>query len=136
MDTETREKIVSAFGAHLEAKTLQFGRESDLPYPKELIRQALAEAIVYETNPKLMEAMESCFLFLEDFVSDEDFIIVQRYEHLLAQRHQLLKAEGAEVGAFAKEMADALSPMLAIMDRSLSLKNTGMQQLAKLRALR
>jgi hypothetical protein len=136
MDAQTRDKVVSAFGAHLEAKKLQFARESDLPFPKEVIRQALAEAIVYETNPRLVEAIESCFLFLEDFVSDEEFIVVQRYEHLLAQRHQLLKAEGAEVRAIAKEMADALSSMTEILDRTLALKKTRMQQLTKLRALR
>ena len=136
MDTEYRDKIISAYGMHLEAKKSAFGRESDLPYPKNLIRQALVEELATETNPKLIEVTEACFLCLEDFVSDDEYILVQRYECLLAQRDSILKSDGTKVMAFANDMADASTPMLAIMDRSVAHKKERMQQLAAIRAQR
>ncbi len=136
MDAKARIEIISAFGAHLEAEKSTFGRESELPYPKELIREALVEEMVSPTTPKLVDAMESVFLLLEDFVSDEDYVIVQRFESVLSQRGQLLNAEGAAFTKLAKETADAFDPMRAIMDRCLSLKTARMQQLSEIRALR
>lgn len=137
MDTEYRDRIISAYGMHLEATKSKsaFGRESDLPYPKNLIRQALAEELAFETIPELIEVTEAAFLSLEDFISDDDYLLVQRFEVLLAQRDNILKSEGDEVIAFANEMTDALSPAMAIMDRSLSQKRERMEQLVKIRAL-
>ncbi len=136
MDAEARIEIISAFGAHLEARKSAFGRESELPYPKELIRQALAEELTSPNMPKLIDAMESGFLLLEDFVSDPDYAVVQRYESVLAKRGELLNTERDAVRNFAKEATDASDPMLAIMDRCLSQKTARMQQLTKMRAIR
>ena len=136
MDAEVRFKIISAFGAHLEAMKSVLGCESKLPYPKELIRQALAEELASPTMPKLVDAMESSFLSLEDFVSDQEYAVVQRHERLLAQRGQLQNADGAVVKNYAKEAADALGAMLPIVDRCTSQKAARIQQLAQIRALR
>lgn len=137
MDAAIRIEIISAFGAHLETKKSVFGRESELPYPKELIRQALAEELVCPTMPELVDVMEGGFLHLEEFVSDEESDIAQRYEQVLA-RGQLLKQSSDSVAAsdLAKETLEVSGPMLAVMKRTSSLQEARQQQLLKMRALR
>ena len=80
--------------------------------------------------------MEACFLFLEDFVSDEEYALAQGYDSLLAKRGQLINADSAAFLSYAKEMLTFEKPMQAIRDRCLSLQKVRMEQLNEIRALR
>jgi hypothetical protein len=137
MDAATRIEIISAFGQHLEARKSNFGRESELPYPKELVRQALSEELIRPTMPELIDAMEVGFVLLESFVSDAEYAVVQRFEQVVAQG-QLLKQSGDinATDAFVKEAKAASDPMLTIMKRTSSLEEARRQQLLKMRTLR
>lgn len=137
MDAAIRHKIISAFGAHLETRKSVFGCESELPYPKEIVRQALAEELVGPTTPELVDAMEGFFLLLEDFVSDEEAAVAHRYDLFLARGLRLKQSGDIEAaGDLAREGTEVSGPYLALQNRTLLLVKARQQQLLKMRALR
>ncbi len=73
MDVSLRQEIISAYGRLLQKKSslLPLGRESDLPFPKDLIRQAIAEELAEKQNEKLRHALKVAFAALESFVPAE-----------------------------------------------------------------
>lgn len=81
MDVNQRILIISAFGDVLENRKLPHGRESDLPFPKELIREALSQELLNPTYPEMLNAIEVGFLELEHFLPDEEYQIVEKWEH-------------------------------------------------------
>ncbi len=137
MDADTRIAIISAFGAHLEQKKMQFGRETELPYPKELIRQALAEELVVPTMPQLVNAMEAAFLHLEDYVSDHEYEIARLYEEVLSRGQRLKDPTNAAAAVdLANGIGKVSGPMLELMKRTSNIQSSRHSQLLKLRALR
>jgi len=137
MDPRQRIEIISAFGAVLEKGKSLVGRESNLPFPKELIRLAMAEELVSPTLPETLGVIEAGFIELESFVSDEEYLQVQRFDHALAKVQQLTdpndKTSALEAAKALAEVGDAATQ---VMNRVNKLTEARFQQLAQIRALR
>jgi len=136
MDKNKRDEIISAYGARLAALTSPYGRESELPHSKEIIVEALAEAIVYETNSEKLNALERVFLMLDQSVSDAEYVVVQRYEKALADRAVLLGSDSATSANYIKDFAAIAAQMQPIIDRCTAQIVGRTRQLAKLHAIR
>jgi hypothetical protein len=76
MATEIRDQVIRAYGKVLEQSAHQ-GRfymcESDLPFPKDVIRQALESALTENLNKKLRSHLEVGFIELERFLPQQEF---------------------------------------------------------------
>jgi len=77
MDDALRWKIISAYGAVLEKQGMRTGSESELPYPKNIIRRAIAEELIALTTPELRGALEGGYIGLENFLSPEEYEVVK-----------------------------------------------------------
>jgi len=86
-----RIEIISAYGAVLQNRRLTVGRESDLPSPKEIIRNALAEELVNPADLEMVNALEVSFIELESFLSDEEFEVVSQFERAIAEGKRLME---------------------------------------------
>ena len=95
MDVSLRQEIISAYGRLLQKRSslLPFGRESDLPFPKGLIRQAIAEELAEKQNEKLRHALKVAFAALESFVAAEGFE-ARKSPNLTKDELQKLSPEG------------------------------------------
>lgn len=144
MDPRKRVEIISAFGAVLEKGKSLVGRESDLPFPKELIRLAMAEELVNPTFclsgyslPETLGVMEASFIMLESFVSDEEHLQVQRYELVLQSAQQLKDSnDKTSVLEVVKALAEVDNAAIQVLNRVNKLTEARSQQLAQIRALR
>ena len=90
-------EIIAAYGSILEKGESVFHRESDLPFPKEIFRQALAEELVNGTDAKWVQkplevafsnfkqnSLEVAFLTLEFFLPDDEFQLCNQMHSVLA----------------------------------------------------
>jgi len=92
VDADRRRDIISAYGQVLENRRLIVGREKDLPFPKDLIRQALAEELLENQEGTLRNALEVGFLELESFLPDQEFELMKAfYEIVRSYGHEHLK---------------------------------------------
>ena len=80
MGPDKRLEIISAYRTVLENRQFSVGRESDLPLPKELIRQTLSEELLEPTNPEMLNIIEEGFLELASFLLDDKFEIIKEFE--------------------------------------------------------
>ena len=137
MNAEQRIVVISAFGALLEKGKSLVGRELDLPFPKELIRQALSEELTNPTLPIPMDALETGFLELESFVIEEDFQIIQQFEKAMAEAPQLgPEASQEAVLRSARRLSEVSDPAIAILNRITALQESRMNQIKQIRLLR
>lgn len=91
-----RTEVLAAFKNTLQNRRLSVGRESELPYPKELISHALCEELVHPTDPETLDALEVSLSELESFLPDEEFELVCQYEEAFANADRLMKKGDAE----------------------------------------
>ena len=136
MEPSKRIEIISAFGSHLEQGKSFAGRESELPFPKELIRQALAEELVDPSVPSMVEAMEAGFLHLEEFVSDTEFYQVQAYETALARAREISKEGDQKAALSAAQALSGIDGAVAVMKKISEAQSVRARQLENIRALR
>ena len=78
-DKEFRD-IVIAFGDILEREDVEELTlvpsalpESVLPFPKGVIRHAIAQLLLRETSPDRRSILEEAYLFLDNFISDQEY---------------------------------------------------------------
>ncbi len=79
MLAEQRTKIISSYGEILKHRKSFALLELSLPYPKELIRQAIIEEILISNDLDILNALEIAFCELEWFVSQEDYELLKIY---------------------------------------------------------
>lgn len=55
------------------------GPESKLPFPKDIIRRAIVESLLEEKDREQWNLLSGSYIMLEDFVSDEEYNLVQSF---------------------------------------------------------
>lgn len=80
LDCEYRLEIISAYGRVLEQCASAVEPEAALPYPKELIRQAIYDELAENPETDLREHLEIAFVRLESFLPSEEFEIVHNFK--------------------------------------------------------
>lgn len=92
MDEKTRGTIIRAYGKILGARTFSCGKEGDLPFPKSLIRQALAqEILVGQHDQDFRNNLEAGFVELETFIPDTEFEQVKAWEDTFHKGQEIIK---------------------------------------------
>lgn len=89
-------KIVSAYRAVLEqgrVRGIMYYPESDLPYAKAEIRQAIELLLVVPTDEARRKQLEVADVFLNDFIPNEDYRIVNRQGAGLSQALKCFHAD-------------------------------------------
>jgi hypothetical protein len=79
LNSERRWEIISAFGKVLETCSSSIERESSLPYPKELIRQAILEELSENPMGELRSHLEIAFVRLEAFLPSEEYDVMEEF---------------------------------------------------------
>jgi len=67
MTGEEAMKIINAYGNALAARKAPYGDVSDLPYPKERIKEALIHWIKVGDDPKIRELLKGSYITLADW---------------------------------------------------------------------
>ena len=91
MDIQRRRHVISSYGAVLQHRHSSVGRESDLPYPREMIRRALAQDLLEEVDEERRNALACGLVELESFVSDNEADLVQAWEKALSDGKGILE---------------------------------------------
>lgn len=77
-----RQAIISAYAEVLHRRASDVGREGDLPHSKNLIRQAIREAVLEGADAHDLDALKVGYMELETFISDTDYKLVARFDGL------------------------------------------------------
>ena len=78
MDADRRKEIIAAFGSALEHREAMLGRESDLPYPKSLIRRAIVQEYFEDgLDDQTLDWLGVGLMWLELFLPDDEAALVQ-----------------------------------------------------------
>ena len=86
MDAKLRHTIIVYYGRILQNRKYNFAKESELSHPKGLIRQALAEELLFTSHDgEERKPLETAFTELESFVPEKHF------EKLRAMEEMVLK---------------------------------------------
>ena len=82
MDDKKRQEIIDSFGKALEKiYPHTVGLDSDLPFPKNLIRLAIVEQFFFfETDPAIKDWLKAGLLLLDNFLPLEDLKVVKEME--------------------------------------------------------
>jgi len=102
MSAEQRSRVISSYERILEKDSAPVARDTDLPYPKELIRKAICEELIENPDSELRSYLEVAFVQLECFLPPEEFKIVHDFK-----RASLLAQEIAKSGDPMDIMASA-----------------------------
>jgi hypothetical protein len=103
VDAKLRTEILDRYGAVLENNACTVGRLRDLPYGKSLIRRALLDELLNNDDPQLQTHLKVGLMWLEAFVSDEEFAVVSKHEANMKETSRRMETEGANALLQAKE---------------------------------
>src|SRR2546425_288127 len=79
MDSDRRKEIIAAFGSAVERLNGMLALESDLPYPKSLIRRAIVQQYFEEgVDDKTVGFLGAGLMWLENFLPDNEAALVQK----------------------------------------------------------
>lgn len=132
--------IIKSYGKVLGDKKGTYGRESDLPYSKELIRKAIVMELLTNTekDEKITNALETSYLCLEDFLSDDEFKSAQPFYGAMGNAYEKIKG-GIQVDPveMAQSMIKEDGGKSIIMDGKVSKRrHVRLQQLQKLKSVK
>lgn len=116
MDAKRRATILDRYGALLEANPYSVGRLGDLPFGKELIRRALLEELLNNSDSQLQSQLRIAIISLDAFVSDDDFELVSRHEAAMKKTSKTMADEGPRATLSAPE-ASTWEPYVQILGR-------------------
>ena len=80
MENEFRWQVISSYARILEGCSSAVEKESELPFPKELIRQAICRELHENPDTDVRSHLEVAYAQLESFVSPEEFQVVQEFK--------------------------------------------------------
>ncbi len=80
INVSQRANIIKEYNKVLENREYTVGRDSDLPFPKELIRKAIFQELLNPTYKSLIQDLETAYLEIETFVCKKDFEIIKKHE--------------------------------------------------------
>ena len=83
MDNEPIQELIDSYSLVLqELPQVPYHSESELPFPKNTIRRAIASALLKEIIPSDRNILEDAYLQLENFLPPEEFEIVDAFTSL------------------------------------------------------
>ena len=137
MNSNERMRIISDYGAVLENNIFSVGRDSDLPFPKELIREALSQEILNPTNIATLNALDIGFLELESFLPDEEYRLVTKFWQAVNNAEEMIDTGDTksikEIVPLIKERDEAV---LEILRKISEQQETRLRQLENIKQLR
>ena len=107
MESKERKDIISSYGTTLVKYQMSIKSEKVLPYPKSVIRRAIIEELLYTTDSKDWDVLESGFVLLEEFVPQEEFETVDSCQKFVLDYRNMDKnvaIAGKELGLLLKEL--------------------------------
>jgi ribosome maturation protein Sdo1 len=79
LESERRREVISAFEKVLEKYSSSVEQESNLPYPKEVIRQAIFEELSENPADEIRSQLEIAFVQLETFLPIDEFRVIKEF---------------------------------------------------------
>ncbi len=110
LDFDQRREIIFSYLQLLEEIKGPMALDSDLHYPKDLIRRAILEEILENPNGELRSQLEIAYVQLESFVTYEEHRII---------------AEFKAASMLSQEMADTRDPTSIIKSVKMVKRGTG-----------
>lgn len=95
MESEFRGEVISSYGRILEGCSTAVEKESELPFPKDLIRRAIYQELRENPDNDVRSHLEVAYAQLESFVPPEEFQVIQDFKR---------------AGSLAQEMAKSGDP--------------------------
>ena len=123
MDGAMRWRVISSYGHTLERCSSPVEKESQLPYPKEVIRRAICQELFENPDPDLRGHLEVAYAQLESFVSPEEFQIIQDFKLASSLAHEIAKSgEPNDIIASARILKKAKGDSAVKITESISEK--------------
>jgi len=90
---EFRQVIINKYGATIEKyfPICGFAPKSKLPVPEQIIREAIAETLLEETDSDRYFNLTMGYLYLEWFIPDEDYTFVESFSKKYVNQEELTK---------------------------------------------
>ena len=92
MDTDRRCEVISKYCRLLEKHASPVGRESDLPYPKAVIRKAIYEELCENPDSERRSFLEIVFVQLEYFITQDEFEVVRDFKRASARAQEIAQS--------------------------------------------
>lgn len=77
---EQRREIISSYSILLERCKAPIAKESDLPWPKDLIEKAICEEIIENPDETVCSQLRTAYVLLESFLSAEDWDAIEYFK--------------------------------------------------------
>jgi len=127
-------EIITVYGKVLENRKYTVGRNSDLPYPKELIREAIIQELLNPTNKSLINALEIAYVALETFVPDNEFVVIREFEEAVAKAKAIIRSgEPESVKKAAVIIAQERTEYSEIQGKIVNRQRERLEELERLR---
>jgi len=92
MSAKQRSDVISSYEQLLERYATPMARETDLPYPKALIRRAIYEELRENPDSEIRSYLEIAFVQLECFLPPEEFNVVHDFKRAGVLAQELAKS--------------------------------------------
>ncbi len=92
MSAKQRSDVISSYEQLLERYATPMARETDLPYPKALIRRAICDELRENPDSEMRSYLEIAFVQLECFLPPEEFNVVHDFKRAGALAQELAKS--------------------------------------------
>ncbi len=113
MDNEPLQEIIDSYSMVLQGLTqAPYHLESELPFPKNSIRRAIASELLKEIIPSDRRILEEAYLQLESFLPPDEFEIVSKFTSLAFDGEVLVDKidhgaeDSGELDNLTKKMGD------------------------------
>jgi hypothetical protein len=119
MDTTERLDIIATYGGVLAGRSHSVSPESELPHPRGVIDEALAEELKAPTHPDYLEALTVGYVQLASFLSEGEARLVREAEDALIGARDLIQEGTEDARERAVEMVKAISEEVPAIQRRL-----------------
>jgi hypothetical protein len=92
MSAANRGEVITRYGQLLEKYSAPVGRETELPYSKEMIRQAICEELSENPHSEVRSFLEIAFVQLECFLPPEEFKVVHDFKRVSVIAQEVAKS--------------------------------------------
>lgn len=92
MGMELRWRVISTYGRVLEKCSSPIELETDLPFPKEMIRQAIREELMENPAGELRSHLEVAYVQLESFLPPEEYKVIQDFKEASSRAQEMARS--------------------------------------------
>jgi hypothetical protein len=117
MESGARLEIIAAYGNALAGRRHSVSAETELPHPRGVIHDALAEELRAPTHPDYLEALTVGFVQLASFLPEDEAAQVQRAEDTLLGARDLIQEGTEEARERAVEMVKEIPEEVPAIQR-------------------